>query len=112
MLRHGRLALALVSAAGLLTLAGCGDPEPDPAVAPIEVVVEGCTLNRDSVAAGTHQVSVVGSGSVSVAGPNASPMLVLMGGQPPASFKMAAGTWTVTCQTISGVKEVKLTVTE
>ena len=55
----------LLGAAGTsLLLTGCpfmGDPPPDPAVAPIEVVakVDACLLNRDSVAAGTHDTIVI-----------------------------------------------------
>ena len=53
-------------------LAGCivvSDPPPEPDVAPIEVVAkpDSCLLNRDSVAAGTHEVVVImerGSGRV------------------------------------------------
>ncbi|MGB7981729.1 MAG: hypothetical protein WCF36_13180 [Candidatus Nanopelagicales bacterium] len=49
--------LVLVGAFGL---GGClGDPAPDPAKAPLEVVVEGCELNRPDVAPGTHEVSVI-----------------------------------------------------
>lgn len=58
------------SAAGLAALAslsGCfGDPPPAPEVAPIEVVVGSrgtpsgpCLLNRDEVAAGVHDVTVI-----------------------------------------------------
>lgn len=40
-------------------LAGCfGDPPPDPATAPLEVILDECTLNRPDVAPGTHQVDV------------------------------------------------------
>ena len=54
----------------LLGLSGCviGDPPPDPSVAPLEVIVESsvaeedCLLNRDSVAAGTHEVTVISEG--------------------------------------------------
>ena len=55
----GAAAVAVVSP----LLAGCliGDGPPDPAVAPIEVVakVDSCLLNRDSVAAGTHEITVI-----------------------------------------------------
>jgi hypothetical protein len=56
-------------------LQGClmfgGDPPPAPNVAPIEVVAmrNGCTLNRDSVAAGKHEIAVImqeGTGRVRI----------------------------------------------
>lgn len=47
-----------------LLSSGCallGDPPPAPDVAPIEVVAKpnACLLNRDSVAAGTHDTAVI-----------------------------------------------------
>ncbi|MEO5833371.1 MAG: hypothetical protein ABIR83_08365 [Nakamurella sp.] len=43
-----------------VALAGCfGDPPPDPATAGLEVVIEGCVLNRPEVAPGTHDVVVI-----------------------------------------------------
>jgi hypothetical protein len=47
-----------------LLLQGCvlmGDPPPAPEVAPIEIVAtrDGCALNRDSVAAGRHEITVI-----------------------------------------------------
>ena len=65
--RSHRLLLGLLP---LLGLGGCviGDPPPDPSVAPLEVVVgsrqveEDCLLNRDSVGAGTHEVTVFSEG--------------------------------------------------
>jgi hypothetical protein len=55
--------LATVAVAALM-LSGCfGDPPPDPASAPLEVVVgssqlpdQPCLLNREEVAAGEHVV--------------------------------------------------------
>lgn len=43
---------------------GLGDPEPAPSVAPLEIVLESCSLNRPSVAPGTHEVALVGTGTV------------------------------------------------
>ena len=52
-----RAALTLV---GAVALGGCfGDPPPDPATAPLEVVLEGCLLNRSEVAPGAHDVVVI-----------------------------------------------------
>lgn len=62
-------AVALVPAGLILTgaLGGClGDPPPDPATAPLEVVLDGCALNRPDVAPGTHQIALVGSGELVV----------------------------------------------
>lgn len=61
----GRSSALLLSVISLLGLTGCpsfGDPAPDPSVAPLEIVVEGCVLNRESVAAGTHEVTVISQG--------------------------------------------------
>jgi hypothetical protein len=67
-----RIALRpVLTAAGLLMLAGCfGDAPPDPASAPLEVVVrssqlpdEPCLLNREEVAAGEHDLTVIDEGS-------------------------------------------------
>ena len=63
-----RVSAPLLGVLTLLGISGCllGDPPPDPAEAPIEVVVgsrtveEECLLNRESVAAGTHEVTVIG----------------------------------------------------
>ena len=60
--------LSLIGAVGCLGLTGClGDPDPDPATAPLEVVANGndagrCVLNRESVAAGSHEVVVITEG--------------------------------------------------
>jgi hypothetical protein len=62
-----RIALrSVLAASAVLLLAGClGDAPPDPASAPLEVVVrssqlpdEPCLLNREEVAAGDHEVTV------------------------------------------------------
>ena len=69
--RTGRRSFALLlGVLPLLGLTGCltGDPPPDPSVAPLEIVVESsqgeedCLLNRESVAAGTHEVTVISQG--------------------------------------------------
>lgn len=57
-----------------------GGSAPDPAEAPIEVVVEKCDLNRESVAAGTHEVTVVGTGVVVVTGPGDGPQVLRLEG--------------------------------
>ena len=58
--------MVAAAAAALLLTACLGDPPPDPATAPLEVVVGGaqqpdepCLLNRNEVAAGEHEVSVI-----------------------------------------------------
>jgi hypothetical protein len=59
--------LSLIAAVGCLGLIGCfGDPPPDPATAPLEVVANDnagkCALNREEVAAGRHEVVVITEG--------------------------------------------------
>lgn len=58
----------LVSAAVCTVfLSGClGDPPPNPATAPLEVVMDSCQLNRERVAPGTHEVSIIGAGQLLV----------------------------------------------
>ena len=58
----------LVSAAVCsVFLSGCfGDPPPDPATAPLEVVMDSCQLNRAQVAPGTHEVTIIGAGQLLV----------------------------------------------
>ena len=61
--------LPLIGAVGFLGVTGClGDPPPDPATAPLEVVASGndvgkCALNREEVAAGRHEVVVITEGT-------------------------------------------------
>jgi hypothetical protein len=95
-----------------LGLTACGDPPPAPNVAPIEIVLDGCVLNRESVAAGTHEIAVVGSGEATVTGPGGAATFTLTGGMPePRSIEMSTGSWTVTCTVASGSGEAGLTVT-
>ncbi len=79
-------------------LLGCGDPPPDPATAPIEVVLDSCTLNRDTVGNGAHSVAVLGSGSLVVTDPAGKVVLRAQGStvdQP--SLTTASGRYTFTC---------------
>jgi len=79
-------------------LSGCfGDPPPDPATAPLEVVLDGCLLNRDEVAAGPHDVAVVGDGDLVVQ--DASGAEVLAGG---GTLVTREGTYTFVCTIGSG----------
>lgn len=64
-------ALALTMATG--TAACFGDPEPDPSVAPIEIVANSraepespCLVNRPSVGAGTHELVVIAESAPAV----------------------------------------------
>jgi hypothetical protein len=50
-------------------LVGCGDPPPDRSSAPVEIILPGCSLNRPSIAPGSHEFSVVGAGTVKVLDP-------------------------------------------
>jgi len=78
---------------GGVLLSGCfGDPPPDPATAPLEVVLDGCLLNRDEVAAGPHDVSVVGDGELVVE--DESGAEVLTGG---GTLVTSEGTYTFIC---------------
>jgi hypothetical protein len=103
--RTARAAVCAVAALAVLTgLAGCaGDPEPDPSTAPLELVLEECTLNRPSVAAGPHTVAVVGKGRATVTDPQGAVVLTAPGGEEqPAEVQLAAGTYGVTCEPESG----------
>lgn len=110
--RRLRLAATVTVLPAALGLTACGDPPPPANVAPIEIVLDGCALNRESVAAGTHEIAVVGSGEATVTGPGGAPTFRIAGGMSePQSFEMSAGSWTVTCTVASGSGEAGLTVT-
>ena len=98
-----RVLLMLVSA---LTVAGClGDPSPDPESAPLEVVMDGCKLNRSDVAAGTHEVSVLGAGVVEISDTSGQVVLSVSSeenGQ--GQLQTTAQSYTVRCTTSSGVE--------
>jgi hypothetical protein len=113
-----RLAAALASlcaAAAVATLGACtgGDPAPEPRDAPLEVVLDGCRVNRESVAAGGHDVTVVGRGRATVTDPQGSVVLTAPGGEEaPAQIQLVAGTYDVTCEPEGGgVGEAQLRVT-
>lgn len=94
----------LVAATALALTAGClGDPPPAPETAPLEVVLEGCTLNRPSVQAGGHDVAVVGSGRVTFTDPAGSVVLTAPGDEAtPAQIELDAGTYGVVCEPAGG----------
>lgn len=102
-----------LGAVGLCTLlAGCGDPPPKPSVAPVEVVLKGCQLNRPSVAAGVHDVSVIGTGSARILDGAGATVLERAGGEPsPAAVTMKAGTHTVQCRDSAGAEKGSATLT-
>jgi hypothetical protein len=110
-----RLRLLLVApVAAVAALSGCvGDPEPDPSTAPLEVVLDGCQLNRESVAAGGHTLAVVGRGRATVTDPGGAVVLTAHGGEEtPAGIELASGTYAVTCEPEGGrVGEAELRVT-
>lgn len=94
-------ALVICGLSGLV--AGCGDPPPHPSVAPIEVVLDGCQLNRPSVAAGTHDVSMVGTGSIRLLDSAGNAVLESTGNSAvPESVALKAGTLTVECRNADG----------
>ena len=81
-----------------------GDPPPDPSSAPLEVVLDSCTLNRPSVREGSHPVAIVGTGRVTVTDPAGSVVLTARGGEEtPAEVTLAgAGTYGVACEPEGG----------
>ena len=110
---RARLPLVALVAA-VAALGGCvGDPEPDPSIAPLEVVLDGCQLNRESVAAGGHTLAVVGRGRATVTDPRGAVVLTAPGGEEaPAGIELAGGTYAVTCEPEGGrVGEAELRVT-
>jgi hypothetical protein len=95
---------------GALLLAGCfGDPPPDPAEAPLEIVVgstqqpdQPCLLNRGEVAAGLHPVTVISeAGTATVALRDEQGRTVFEGRSGPGqtSVELAEGEYTVECVT-------------
>lgn len=76
---------------------GLGDPPPDPTEAPLEVVLASCLLNRDEVGAGTHNVAVVGAGSLVVTDESGAAVLTLSSGN--ADLVTGKQTYTFTCTT-------------
>lgn len=87
---------ALLSWCAVAAVAGClGDPPPDPETAPLEVVLDGCLLNRPEVAAGTHDLALVGDGQLVVTDEAGKEVLSLPGGT--ASLVTSSQTYTFTC---------------
>lgn len=90
----------------LCLLGGCfGDAPPDPATAPLEVVLDQCQLNRPQVAPGRHRVDAIryegdGPGRVVVTDENGEVILgVASGGA--SELTTTEQTYTFTC-TVSG----------
>lgn len=86
-----------------------GDPPPDPETAPLEVVIDGCELNRDEVAEGSHDVALVGDGALTVTDARDQEVLSLPGGS--RTLVTTVQTYTFTCsvddtQTTSTLKSV------
>lgn len=103
--RRPRAALATAAAvAALGVLGGCmGDPPPDPSAAPLELVLQSCTLNREAVAAGGRTMAVVGKGRATLTDPQGSVVLTAPGGEEsPAEVQLTAGTYGVTCEPEGG----------
>ena len=112
--------LAAQVAWGSLLLTGCfsmGDPSPHPTVAPIEVVatVDSCQLNRESVAAGTHDTVVVmqqGTGWVRLRQGNRVVHDLPVAPVPtPTPIQLSAGEFTVECVVDGRRSTAVLTVT-
>lgn len=102
----------------LLLPAGCaflGDPPPAPEVAPLEVVakVDACLLNRDSVAAGTHDTAVIveqGTGRVRLL-QEGRVAHDLPGGPTPTPIALSSGDYVVECVVDGARSTANLTVT-
>jgi hypothetical protein len=79
----------------------------------LEVVLDSCEVNRASVAAGGHTVTVVGQGRATLTDPQGGVVLTAPGGEEaPAEIQLAAGTYGVTCEPEGGgVGEAQLRVT-
>lgn len=89
-------ARAFMSACAAAVLAGClGDPSPNPETAPLEVVLDGCVLNRTEVAAGSHEVALIGTGRLIVTDQAGKQVLSLPNGA--AQLLTSAQSYTFTC---------------
>lgn len=100
--RAGSAAVALATV--LVALVGCaGDPEPEPSSAPLELVLDGCRLNRASVTAGGHTLAVVGRGRATVTDPQGPVVLTALGGEEaPTDLQLGSGTYGITCEPEGG----------
>jgi plastocyanin len=100
--RAGATALAL--AAVVVGATGCSaDPAPQPRATGLEVVLDGCRVNLESVPAGAHTVRVVGSGRATVTDPQGAVVLTAPGGEEePAHLALTKGTYDVTCEPEGG----------
>ncbi|HLS45155.1 MAG TPA: hypothetical protein VK045_06950 [Ornithinicoccus sp.] len=95
--RAAKVSWMTLGAGALAGLGACmGDPAPDPATAPLEVVLDGCILNRDEVAAGTHDVAVVGVGTLVVTDEGGNLEMSLTSGQ--MQLDTTVQTYTFVCQ--------------
>jgi hypothetical protein len=91
----------------LVAATGClGDPPPDPEAAPLEVVLDTCTLNRSEVEAGIHNVAIVGPGQLVVTDEAGKEVLSLKTGN--ADLSTSTQTYTFTCITGSKRNTAKL----
>lgn len=100
-------ATALLTAAILVAATGClGDPPPDPEIAPLEVVLDTCTLNRPEVGSGIHNVAVVGPGQLVITDETGNEVLTLTAGN--ADLTTTSQTYTLTCITGSSKTTAKL----
>ena len=92
--------MAILGASILVTGTAClGDPPPDPETAPLEVVLETCTLNRPQVGAGIHNVAVVGPGQLIITDEAGNEVLSLTAGN--ADLTTTSQVYTLTCITES-----------
>lgn len=101
--RHTREAgLGLVVVGAAMAVSGClGELPVDPSVAPIEVILDSCTLNRATVENGTHGIALVGSGTVEITGPQTGDGLTF---DQQGEFDTTTGTYTVACLDEDGTR--------
>ncbi|MCA0337972.1 MAG: hypothetical protein LCH66_14100 [Actinobacteria bacterium] len=85
---------------------GLGDPEPAASSAPLEIVLDTCTINRPTVAPGSHEVSLIGSGTVAITDESGAEVATLT---TTGAVTTAEGTYTFTCSS-GGVATGKVTV--
>ncbi len=115
--------MVLLGTGALVTLQGClGDAPPDPRSAPLEVVLDGCHVNRPDVQAGSHEISIIGEGRLSVtdeagtevleAGgmqiPQNAPAVTVMPEGYPPTLVSTSQTYTFTCTVGSKVTSATL----
>lgn len=100
--------MAILTASILLAGTGClGDPSPNPETAPLEVVLDTCSLNRPKVEAGIHNVAVIGPGQLVITDEDGNEVLSLTA-DGNADVTTTSQTYTFTCITATGTGTANL----